>query len=102
MEMNGEDAKTEFTCVEIVPDLEEMEAPSLSSLPSAFIVDRNEREIVFRFIEMVRNSPEIWDVTSLAYRDKVVRRRSFRKIGEELGWTCMLHFFIYLLSFHSE
>ncbi|XP_072174189.1 uncharacterized protein [Diadema setosum] len=76
-------------CVEIVPELHEVHdltsvAVNTVSSPQQ---ERNEREMVIRFIEMVKQCPGIWDVSSEAYRNKLIRRRSFRRIGEELGWS---------------
>ncbi|XP_011664725.1 uncharacterized protein LOC763718 isoform X2 [Strongylocentrotus purpuratus] len=46
-----------------------------------------EKETVVNLIEMVRYHPQIWDITNAAYREKLLRKRSFRRIGEELGWS---------------
>lgn len=63
------------------------------------IPSKPEKETVVTLIEMVRSQPQIWDITNAAYREKLLRKRSFRRIGEELGWSSKFPFYKSLKDF---
>ena len=45
----------------------------------------DDREATFRFVEEVQNCPDLWDVSSAAYKDTKNKQKKMEELAEKLG-----------------
>ena len=46
---------------------------------------REDREETFKFIKEVHNCPDLWDVSSAAYKDTKNKQKKMEELAEKLG-----------------